>query len=97
MMRQIPQDKVLMLFINCDLNIALERANKVRKVKDEKQMRGIKASYSTCINFINDFPMVDTYVINTSNCDDFEEKTLFDFDWEEYGLEGVSLDWLKNS
>jgi len=84
MLSKLSLKDVLFLFIDCDLNVALTRANNSRKEKDDKQMRGIKATYTLCTNFINDFKdKVDTFVINTSSCNDFEEKTLFDFEWLE--------------
>ena len=89
MMNELPLNDVVMLWIKCDLDIALKRANIDRQLKDNEQMKIINSTYSMCNNFINGYRYVDTYIIDTTNCDDFEDKTLFDFDWNKVEQEVI--------
>ena len=85
MMSQLNLDDIVMLWIHCDLNECIARANLDREIKGDKQLKLIQSSFTMCYNFTNDFlSKCPIFLIDTSEChsrEDFENKTLFDFDW----------------
>lgn len=85
MLSKLNLEDVLMLWIDCDLDELIKRTSTDRELKDDKQLKIIKSTLTMANNFTNDFVgKVTTYYINTSECkcrDDFESKTLFDFEW----------------
>lgn len=85
MMSQMNTDDVVMLWIDCNLDECAARANLDREIKGSKQLKLIQSSFTKCYNFTNEFlSKCPIFTIDTSEChskEDFENKTLFDFDW----------------
>lgn len=85
MMSKLNKKDILMLWVDCGIDIALDRAHLERSIQGDKQLKIMKSTLTMCTNFTNDFLNdCDVYYIDTSDCkgrEDFENKTFFDFDW----------------
>lgn len=85
MMSKLNPKDVVMFWVDCDINKLLTRTNDDRQIKGDGQLKIIKSSLTMSNNFTNDYiNNIDIYYIDTSECngrDDFENKTLFDFEW----------------
>lgn len=85
MMSQMNPDDIVMLWIDCNLDECVSRANLDRELKGHNQLKLIQSSFTMCYNFTNEFlSKCPIFLIDTSEChsrEDFENKTLFDFDW----------------
>lgn len=70
------------IWVCCNQDVAYKRTLKAREFSGDRQIKIIKSSYTASSNFSKDLDEMgyEVYCVDTTNCDDFTNKTFYDFD-----------------